>query len=232
MSSALKSCAASCAASCGALCVSLLLGACVSSGGSQGGREGGREAARDVLPGVAADAGAEFFSELDVSGYRIVKTYASASGRTCRRLADENGKVLSRVSCLRSDGTWTVGRQLGSDAGGRDEATRAAAAQVLVAPQKSLLVAATPPPRVADVQATDSVGEAVAVDDVPQDEVLWARVERDETLWSFAGRLTGDPQNWRRIASLNDIDDATTLATGRLLAVPVRLASKVREAAR
>jgi len=184
------------------LCVSLaILSSCATSGVGN--------TVPQVVPAVAQSEGRESFSELDVSGYRIVKTYAAASGRTCRRLADENGTVLSRVSCQRADGTWTVGRYLGTGP----------APSVVPAP--SALVPAVP------ASETEAHTPAVAAPARTPggNDLVWVKVDRDETLWAFAGRLTGNPQNWRRIAALNDIDDATTLESGRWLAVPVSIAT-------
>lgn len=45
-------------------------------------------------------------------------------------------------------------------------------------------------------------------------------VEAGETLSSIAGRLWGQPEEWRRIAVANDIDNPQLLDPGRVLRVP------------
>lgn len=48
----------------------------------------------------------------------------------------------------------------------------------------------------------------------------------NETLWSFAKRTTGNALNWQRIAEINDIDDARTVADGDVLRVPAELSKR------
>lgn len=48
----------------------------------------------------------------------------------------------------------------------------------------------------------------------------------NETLWSFAKRTTGNALNWQRIAEINAIDDARTVADGDVLKVPAELSKR------
>lgn len=57
----------------------------------------------------------------------------------------------------------------------------------------------------------------------PEIETVTRTVNANETLWSFAKRTTGNALNWERIARINGITDAKTLASGSQLFVPVEL---------
>lgn len=57
----------------------------------------------------------------------------------------------------------------------------------------------------------------------PAFETVQRVVNVNETLWSFAKRITGSGLNWERIAHINGITDAKKLAAGTLLFIPVEL---------
>lgn len=53
-------------------------------------------------------------------------------------------------------------------------------------------------------------------------------VEQGETLWSFAKRVTGNPLNWKAIASYNNITDEDIISSGQRLQVEVSLVKGIR----
>ena len=144
---------------------------------------------------------------------RVVGTYAAASGRTCRRLADARGVVLPRVSCRQANGDWTLGRSLGGQ--GPDG----------VAPPRGTSRSS---PLVSE-PVTGAAKPALVVTPLDREpEAVVEALHRDETLWAFAARVTGDPLNWTRIARFNGIEEVTAVESGRTLRVPSALALSVR----
>lgn len=58
--------------------------------------------------------------------------------------------------------------------------------------------------------------------DLPEEEQNTRTVKQGDTLWMIASEEYGDPRQWRRIATANDIDDPRTLQIGRELIIPPR----------
>jgi nucleoid-associated protein YgaU len=46
------------------------------------------------------------------------------------------------------------------------------------------------------------------------------QVTQGDTLWDIAGAEYGDPQQWRRIADANGIENPRTLQAGQVLTIP------------
>jgi hypothetical protein len=130
---------------------------------------------------------------LGVASLVVSDTYTSASNRVCRRMRSLDGRVLSRVACQRSSGLWYLSRSLKNRAAQRILDTAAALSNIVVVPASSI------------------------------SEIIMLRLRENETLWSFAERVTGSAQNWGAIARHNAVDDAATLEAGVLLRVPAEL---------
>lgn len=54
-------------------------------------------------------------------------------------------------------------------------------------------------------------------------EMVTLTLKQDESLWSFASRVTGNALNWKRIANDNDIADGNKVQPGQALQVEVSL---------
>ncbi|MGQ7845732.1 LysM peptidoglycan-binding domain-containing protein [Granulosicoccus sp. 3-233] len=50
-------------------------------------------------------------------------------------------------------------------------------------------------------------------------ESVGMELKQGESLWAFASRVTGNPLNWKRIASDNELSDADNVWPGQLLQV-------------
>ena len=150
----------------------------------------------DTLPGVPA--------------VLVGERYFAASGRVCRRLADEAARPLGRIVCA-EEGVWRFVRSLEPRGGS-------------AAPEPVRGTSVEPARGAASPSARAPLGAPPGADAPPHvEEMVKRELGADETLWSFAERVTGAGDNWRRIAVLNGIDDTTRVGSGRRLVVPVEL---------
>lgn len=165
--------------------------------------------------------------EFGTKKVKVLASYTAASGRACRKLATAEGAPLARVSCQRSDGSWYLGRSL-STSGVVRKPLFDGDAQHQLDEADSVLLPLVP----ADGSATSTVEPVVEqpVSDVfidstleKSDDMVVRELAAGETLWSFSERVTGNPMNWQKIASANDIEDSRTVALGQSLDVPVAL---------
>jgi len=130
--------------------------------------------------------------------------YVAASGRTCRRLATEQGQLLAQRSCRNKDGDWYISRRL-------------SAAEPFMLP-----VASEPGSSASNGRVKQLAGTTSALESVSR-QMTTVRLTPGETLWAFAARVTGNALNWQRIAADNDIADARDLAPQQSLSVQTSL---------
>jgi len=187
-----------------------LLGACATGG------PGSDEPSGAVVVPAIDDR-----TTLHEENLRVVGTYAAASGRLCRRLADADGRVLARVSCRQPNGEWTLGRTLGGAGpdGGSASGTASSPSPSVSRP----LV-----PALGRVRAKPEGSASAAPGRGGDPETITGTLAADETLWSFAARTTGDAKNWKTIAWLNGIEDAADVDAGRTLEVPKAMVDAAR----
>lgn len=129
--------------------------------------------------------------------------YTAASGRECKRLFSVDGQPMNQVVCLNKAGKWVL--------------------------QKSLRVKTTSYSVVPDVfsdpetvQPTIEVPASFSASDTTN-----ISIDISETLWSFSHRVTGNGENWEKIADLNSIKDAWKMSGSRMLLVPRSMLTEV-----
>lgn len=166
---------------------------------------------------------------LGVSSVQIVDEYRAASGRLCRRVQVSPTDDSSRVMCQRKNGQWSFTRALISNSlrqtmknqplvstplsselmqDGQEVVDTAAQAMVLSA---------------ADTNEVPGLGNAMATAADASAPPVQLRLNPGETLWRFAARTTGNPENWTHIAKLNGISDVGKLQGGTMLNIPAEL---------
>lgn len=59
-------------------------------------------------------------------------------------------------------------------------------------------------------------------------ETVALKVKQGESLWTFASRVTGDPLNWKRIVTVNGIQDADHVRSDQTLMVEVSMLRDAR----
>lgn len=183
-----------------ALC--LLLGGCASLEPTRGLDE-------PVAPTVANTLGesaegrvvAVDSNEFGIDGVSTGAHYTAASGKTCKRLFNAADQQLPRVVCQSANGEWYLQRSLALA-----ESTA----------QATAVVSAQPVTIVSDSESNDKVSEDGR-------DLVERQLQSDETLWSFAQRLTGNGLNWHQIADANGIDDARQLDANTTLLLPAGL---------
>ncbi|NND89526.1 MAG: hypothetical protein HKN42_01580 [Granulosicoccus sp.] len=204
------------------LCFAMVLGACSSNPQRNEGQLPGSQLAVNVSPNAAlvtAEAGSTVElpagNSLDVTRVQVLDEYQAASGRRCRRVQLPRASDSIRIMCERSNGQWTFTRALISTGMNERIHGRSAAMSVVddhdkvLVPDETLLL----PP--------DESQEQIATSAPP----VQLRLGEGETLWRFAGRTTGNPENWKRIAEFNGIGDVATMHSGALLKIPADLYS-------
>ena len=156
----------------------------------------------EQLGTVAAGTEIELASDnaLGLQTVRVQETYTAASGRFCRRLALSSGQPLARITCQRQSGEWYFPRSLQHSS-------------TMVAPAQNYPV------------LNDVVDQA---DSAPQAVLVQEALRNNETLWSFARRVTGNALNWSHIAELNNISDAAQMSSGAVLDVPATMIARGR----
>ena len=134
----------------------------------------------------------------------IGKQYDAASGRSCKQILDASGVQLLSVACQLPTEQWYVRESL-NVAG---NAIQAAPANTKF---KNVLVQAELP----------TVELKPTVKNIPKP--ISYKLDKDETLYSFARRMTGDASNWEAIAKYNGITDELSLPVGAALRIPTAL---------
>lgn len=156
----------------------------------------------------------------------VTSEYMAASQRLCRRMQTTDGQPVSRVACKNDQGQWILARDL------KPSSSRLMSTGIQQAPQISSAQASILDASAVDagtfVQDNTELGNVYEPGDVIAIELAAVEyvVLANETLWSFAKRTTGNALNWQRIAEINDIDDARTVADGDVLKVPAELSKR------
>lgn len=130
----------------------------------------------------------------------IGREYFAASGRQCKQILSATGTQLLSVACKVQKDNWYIRESLDMPADSRSE----------------LLVPVDP---------AQNKGDNVLP--VVQEGISYS-LEKDETLWSFARRTTGNALNWEAIAQHNKLKNESVLKAGMPLRVPSALQSAGR----
>jgi len=209
------------------VCVCLLSAGCVSTGG--------RSHTNTERPtsGLATLTQLSLQDTLVVDGssYTLIERYVAASNRNCAKLRGDSSEI--RIACADPAGDWYLRKSIlpssslaqpsSSNQIPVGDATQLPTADDYVIPDQnkadaSTLVIAQPPKSVLVPLGDVDNSQASADPDATR-----VAVKKDETLWRFAKRVTGNALNWEKIAAFNGIDDAMALKAGQLLAIPTDL---------
>jgi len=74
-----------------------------------------------------------------------------------------------------------------------------------------------------DISA-DIAEDVVAVDEIPaSDEDLYHTVGENESLWELAKKLTGNANNWRALAEINNLGESGSVYVGQQIRIPAEM---------
>jgi len=209
------------------VCVCMLSAGCASTGGLSRTNTERPTSGLDTLAQLPLQDTLVF----DGSSYTLIDRYVAASNRDCARLRGDNSEI--RIACADPAGHWYLRESLLQSSNqpkpsslnqrSADDATKLPAADDYDISEQnntdaSTLVIAQPPKSVIVPLTGVDVSDASANPDATR-----VAVKKDETLWRFAKRVTGNALNWEKIAAFNGIGDAVDLKAGQLLAIPADL---------
>lgn len=161
-------------------------------------------------------------NQLGLSAVMTGPRYRSASGRICKSLLNRLRLPVGQLVCNKGKNSWYVQRALSLTSRedfSNSESIVAAADIHPALPVNYTTAISVESNRNSQVLAHDQT----SIEITPADSSLLVSLEENETLWSFALRVTGDGQNWRAIAEDNGIDDATKINKDIQLKVANRL---------
>ena len=142
----------------------------------------------------------------------VVKQYTAASGKLCKKFTTSDSPDSLRVACMESDGSWKIYRSL--------DRIKQASFAVLEHEFDDNEI---------ELAQARSITSIVPIDiskpiDSPV-ESSSAIVLAGDTLWNFSKRETGRGENWRRIATFNNITEPYRILVGNELLIPEDLRS-------
>lgn len=176
----------------------------------------------DVQPGMMMELPAN--NELSLDEAEVLREYHAASGKLCRQLLIGKLSQRTRIMCQQKDGSWQFARALIDSSALQNTSSttlisQSANNEAVKDEEVIVLAAASEKIQVVPVSKKTNTGNEKSIAAPP----LKLRIEKGETLWSFAERTTGNPNNWSVIADANNIDDVENIPGGSFLTVPADL---------
>ena len=139
----------------------------------------------------------------------IGRQYDAASGRRCKQILDASGAKLLSVACQMPTQQWYIRDSLHIPVNAiQPQSGNGNSNQVLMPADPLTLVSK---PETKDTQ-----------------EPIIYKLEKGETLYSFARRTTGNASNWEEIAQYNGIKNEFELIPGTALKIPSSLQNAER----
>lgn len=164
----------------------------------------------------------------------IGKQYDAASGRSCKQIYDASGTRLLSIACQLPTNQWYVREALHvSDKKTQSMPLGTASKKPLLPVKRQTQTVRSAKKQTPKLKIAKTPKQIPKLKSAKNDVQLTQKVtshtiEKDETLYSFARRTTGNPLNWEIIAQYNGVTNVHALRPGTALKIPAALQNAER----